>query len=208
MFVENKNFGLHTILNGPMGNNSYIIVKGTDCVVIDPASKVIADEVGRLGLNVKAILLTHAHFDHIKGVDRLKTVDNQVYVHKADNPKCNGGEMMDLLTRFRIEPFDCDVFVEDGEVLDLIGLNIKVIHTPGHSAGSVCYVIDDMIFSGDTLFAGSYGRYDFEDGSIVKLRESIKNKLFALDGNYKVLPGHGADTTLDYERQYNPILWI
>ena len=130
-----------------------------------------------------------------------------VYIHKNDNSKCTGESMADWLKRFRIEPFSCSNFVNDGDILNFDGLEIKVIHTLGHSSGGVCYVIKNIVFSGDTIFLDSYGRYDFEDSSFSDLKNSIMDKLFKLDGDYVVYPGHGDSTTMDYERERNMIIW-
>ena len=105
-----------------------------------------------------------------------------------------------------MEHFTPDVTVSGGETLDVAGIAVKVMHTPGHTAGGVCYIAEDCIFSGDTLFELSYGRTDFPTGSFKELKNSIVNKLFALKGDYKVFPGHGAPTTLQFEREHNPVL--
>lgn len=210
MCVEYNGFKLKVVMNGPLQNNTYLVKIGTKCVIIDPASKLIIKKVEEQGLEPVAILLTHGHFDHIKGVQPFKDINVPVYIHKADADKCTGEDKdaMDLLNRFRIVPFTPDKFVEDGEELDFCGLKIKVIHTPGHSAGGVCYVIDNqVIFSGDTLFLDSYGRYDFRDSSLEALKHSIKEKLFKLEGDYMVYPGHGNSTTLLNEKKGNMILW-
>ena len=104
------------------------------------------------------------------------------------------------------EKFTPDVLLCGGEKLKIAGLDVDVIHTPGHSKGSVCYVVGNKIFVGDTLFFMSFGRTDFYDGNAKDLKNSIVNKLFALKGNYTVLPGHGEPTTLDFERVNNPII--
>lgn len=208
MCVEYDNFSLQKIVNGPLQNNSYLIKIGTKCIVVDPASKILALKVKEQGLTPIAILITHGHFDHIKGVEQFEEYNIPIYIHKADSKKCTGEEQGDLLQRFRVKPFTPTNFVEDGEVLEFEGVKIKVIYTPGHSAGGVCYVVDDKcILSGDTLFADSYGRYDFEDSSFEDLKHSIKEKLFALNGDYPVYPGHGNSTTLLNERKGNMILW-
>ena len=106
----------------------------------------------------------------------------------------------------KVDKFVPDVVVSGAETLDVCGLDVRVIHTPGHTSGGVCYVVGDSIFSGDTLFELSYGRTDFPTGSFKELKNSVVNKLFALKGDYKVYPGHGAPTTLQFEREHNPIL--
>lgn len=207
MYIEFDGFSVKKIVNGGLQNNSYIIKVGDKCIIVDPASKIVKAEVESEGLQVLAVLLTHGHFDHIKGVSPFMQENVPVYIHQLDNPKCTGEVMSDWLKRFRIEPFSCDKFVADNDILSFEGLDIKVIHTPGHSSGGVCYVVKNVIFSGDTLFLGSYGRYDFEDSSYEALKHSIKDKLFGLSGDYVVYPGHGDSTTLDYEREGNMILW-
>ena len=207
MYTEFDGFSVKRIVNGGLQNNSYIIKFDNKCVVIDPASKLINVAVEEEGLQVLAVLLTHGHFDHIKGVQEFLDKKVPVYIHKNDLGKCTGEQMSDWLKRFRITPFVPTNFVQDGEVLNFDGLEIKVIHTPGHSAGGVSYVIKNVIFSGDTLFLDSFGRYDFEDSSFDDLKFSIKEKLFGLQGDYVVYSGHGESTTLAYERERNMILW-
>lgn len=207
MYTEFDGFSVKKIVNGGLQNNSYIVKIGSQCIVIDPASKIVKAEVEKDGLQVLAVLLTHGHFDHIKGVSPFMDEQVPVYIHKSDNPKCTGEVMLDWLKRFRIEPFSCSNFVEDGDILSFNDLQVKVIHTPGHSSGGVSYVIKNVVFSGDTLFLGSYGRYDFEDSSFNDLKNSIVVKLFGLNGDYVVYPGHGDSTTMDYEREGNMILW-
>ena len=152
MYTEFDGFSVRKIVNGGLQNNSYIVKIGTKCIIIDPASKIVKAEVEKDGLQVLAVLLTHGHFDHIKGVSPFIDDNVPIYIHELDNPKCTGEVMADWLKRFRIEPFSCDNFVSDGDVLHFDSLDIKVIHTPGHSSGGVSYVIKNVVFSGDTLF--------------------------------------------------------
>lgn len=207
MYIEYDDYRVQIIKNGPLQNNTFVVIKGDHAVVIDPASKLINEEIIRQGLTVKSVLLTHGHFDHIKGVEPFMNNGARVYIHEFDNLKCNGGVPGNRLTQFRIKPFDATDFIEDEELIELIGLQFTVMHTPGHSGGSVCYILGDIIFSGDTIFEQSYGRYDFEDGSLSQLKYSIIDKVFQLDGDYLILPGHGESTTLVRERKNNMILW-
>ena len=152
------------------------------------------------------MLLTHAHFDHIGAAAALQREGAQIVLHRDDVKLIKSFQNLSVLAGVKVEHFTPDVTVAGGETLDVAGVSVKVIHTPGHTAGSVCYVAGDVIFSGDTLFALSYGRTDFPTGSFAQLKNSVVNKLFALEGDYKVLPGHEGPTTLDYERAHNPIL--
>lgn len=159
------------------------------------------------GVKIKAILVTHGHYDHITGVAALKEKTGaKIYMHDSDIEKiADSMKNFGWLSGVTVVPFDVDVALKGGEVLDLCGIEVRVIHTPGHSEGSVCYVVGDTIFCGDLLFRNSYGRYDNYDGSFEKLKKSAES-LFALEGDYRVLPGHDRETTLDYERKHNPVL--
>lgn len=198
---------IEKIVCGQIGVNTYIIKSGDECIVIDPGDKRIYGYLVEQELKPVAVLLTHGHFDHIAGAINFKNAGVPVYVHVLDKAKCTGEEMGEYLKAYNVEPFEPDVLLNGGEVIELIGYKISVIHTSGHSKGSVCYVIEDTIFSGDTLFAQSYGRYDFYDGNFKELKSSITETLFSLDGDYYVHPGHEGDTTLDEERKVNMILW-
>ena len=156
------------------------------------------------GITLEAVLLTHGHFDHANGCAELQQKGIKIYIHEADAEKLYTYKGMAAFAGVKLNAFKADEFVEDGETLSLMGKKINVLHTPGHSKGSVCYVIDDSVFCGDTLFCGSYGRYDFYDGDLNELKNSAK-KIFSLNGDYKLYPGHGEFSTLDEERKTNPI---
>jgi len=198
-----------------MRTNTYIVVNGSKAFVVDAGGS--ADEIVKIafahGANIEAVLLTHAHFDHIGGVAKLlKTApyDEErnvtVFLHKDDVDKISSYKNMGFAVGAKVEPFTPDVILQGGETLTVAGLTVKVIHTPGHTKGGVCYVVENKIFSGDTLFFNSYGRTDLYDGSFGEIKNSIMNKLFRLNGDYTVLPGHGNKTTLDFERQNNPVI--
>ncbi len=199
---------------GPIETNTYIVSndKTGECVVIDPADspEKIVDRLERNGLKPAAILLTHGHFDHIMAVNALKDrYDIPVYAHRDEawllaNPAA-GLRIHNLESRAVTEYSQ----VKHGDVLNLAGFRWKVIHTPGHSAGSVCYYIEDgkVIFSGDTLFRRSYGRTDLETGSYRDIVSSLKDRLFTIpEDEVRVLPGHGGSTDLGYEKKHNDIL--
>ena len=212
---EPKFFHLYT---GPLEVNTYIVVNGDSGFVVDPGGD--ADEIFAIFKKQKAkldaILLTHAHFDHIGGVAQLVKIASEsegktqstptVFLHREEVEKIGSYKNMGFSMNANPEKFVPDVLLKGGETLDISGLKVKVIHTPGHSKGGVCYVVGNKIFVGDTLFFTSYGRTDFYDGHATDLKNSIVNKLFNLKGNYTLLPGHGEPTTLEFERVNNPII--
>lgn len=195
------------IVNGIVATNSYIVFTDTNCVVIDPATEEVYIRIIKEGLKADAVLLTHGHFDHIGGVNKFMEKSGcEVFISAQDNDKCNGAEMAERLIMANITPFNATSLLSGDEELTFGDIKIKVLSTPGHSKGSVCYIIGDFLFCGDTLFKDGYGRYDFYDGNLMQLKDSIK-KLFALNKDYKVYCGHDEDTTLLYEKKGNPILW-
>ena len=212
---EPKFFHLYT---GPLEVNTYIVVNGDSGFVVDPGGD--ADEIFAIfkkqKAKIDAILLTHAHFDHIGGVAQLVKIASEsegktqstptVFLHREEVEKIGSYKNMGFSMNANPEKFVPDVLLKGGETLDISGLKVKVIHTPGHSKGGVCYVVGNKIFVGDTLFFTSYGRTDFYDGNAKDLKNSIVNKLFNHKGNYTLLPGHGEPTTLEFERVNNPII--
>ena len=192
---------IHTLTLGLYQTNCYIVHNEgeKECIVIDPGyeANTILNRVALLGLNIQAILLTHGHFDHVGAVRQIAAdTDCQVYV--AEKELTLPGAMTDgPLYHTRVYPVE-------GKVTEA-GLEITVLPTPGHTPGSVCLLIADAMFSGDTLFAGSMGRCDFPGSSIFEIRKSLK-KLRNLPGDYRVFPGHAESTTLEYERKTNPYL--
>lgn len=178
-----------------------------EAIIIDPASSPerVADKIVSFGCTPKAILLTHGHGDHIGAVEELKKKYNiKVYAQKEEkdvleNPEINLSYMMgDNIS------FSPDVLLEDGQVSTIAGFKIKTIHTPGHTKGSCCYLFEEygVLFSGDTLFYGSYGRTDFPTGSTSQLMRSIKEKLLVLDPTTVVYSGHGSETTIGDEGKW------
>ena len=188
--------------------NTYLALNGERAFVVDPgadADKILAAAEAE-GAKIEWVLLTHAHFDHIGGVAELQRAGAQVVLHRDDLGIVSSFKNLAFYAGVKVEKFLPDVTVSGGETLDVAGVKVRVIHTPGHTAGGVCYVADDVIFTGDTLFELSYGRTDFPTGSFKELKNSVLNKLFVLPGDYRLLPGHGAPTTLAFERKHNPIL--
>lgn len=197
---------------GLIENNMYLVMdeKSHDAVLIDapqdiPELKKVVDE---LDANVKYILITHGHFDHIMGLNSLKKTLNAPAVICKDDLAIsdNVNEFTRLFGVPDIVPPTYEKFVKDGDVLDVGDMQIKVIQTPGHTEGGVCYLIGENLFSGDTLFKQSVGRTDLLGGNLEKIRHSVKEVLFKLDENIKVFPGHGPITTIAYEKKYNEII--
>ena len=192
---------IHTLTLGLYQTNTYIIHEENSalCCVIDPGftPDVVLDELRRLGLTVEAILLTHCHFDHVGGVKEISAeTDCKVYL-------C--GEDLSLPPMFTAGKLYYTHTYGEGDTLSLAGLTIHVIRTPGHTPGSVCLLIDDTLFSGDTLFAGSCGRTDLPGGNWATIRKSLA-RLASFESNYWVCPGHGESTTLAEEKRYNPYM--
>ena len=160
---------------------------------------------------LKYILLTHGHFDHMIGVERFRNAfGGEVVVHENDEAKLSSADKS-LYSRFEREiPFasaSADITVKDGDSLPFGEYGIEVIHTPGHCEGSVCYKIGEYLFTGDTLFRGSIGRTDFPDSDGNKMLASLK-KLNALEGDYKLYPGHEGTSSLSYEKQTNRYMML
>ncbi len=180
-----------------------------NAAVIDPGGEAgrILDYLESNGLTVKKILLTHGHFDHIGGVKALKdATDAELCIHEADaSMLTDAARNMSAVFGTPYAPVAADRLLRDGDSVALDELCFQVIHTPGHTPGSVSYLTGETLFSGDTLFRESIGRTDFPGGDSHEIMESLK-KLRGLPGDYTVLSGHGEKTTLSWEREHNPYL--
>lgn len=192
--------------------NCYIIYSEStrDGIVVDPGGDVdeILISIRENKLNIKYIILTHGHADHIGGlVDLRESLSASVMIHEEDrellvNGNKNLSSMMAMGT-IEIEP---DVLLEDGDIIEFGDEKVEIIHTPGHTQGGICIKIGDNIITGDTLFAGSIGRTDLLGGDYETIIKSIKDKLLIYSDDVKIFPGHGVPSTIGRERVSNPFL--
>lgn len=201
---------LKIIVTPPIMENCYILHNESKAIVFDPGGsfEIIKKYLEDNELLVEAILLTHGHFDHIMGVAELKEYTKApLYVHKDDLDLIKEGSSHAAM--FGLEAFTSplvDIFVEDGYQLHFKCADIKVIHTPGHSKGGVCYYDekDELLISGDTIFLESIGRTDLPGGDFPTLAKSIKEKIYALPPETVIYPGHGNKTSVGFESEFNP----
>lgn len=202
---------IKTCVLGMVSTDCYIVYDANEAVIIDPADNApyILETCKKLGVKPVAVLLTHGHFDHIGAVEELrKAVSLKIYAGEEEknlleNPSLN------LSTSFGAAVSLCaDQLLKDREKLELLGRTWEVLATPGHTAGSVCYLIETegVLFSGDTLFAESLGRTDFPTGSSAAIISSITETLFELQDDIMAYPGHGEPTTIGHEKEYNPVV--
>ena len=201
-----------TLPTGPLEVNCYIIgcEKTMKAAVIDPGGNAdrILQRLSELKLQTVMIINTHGHFDHIGGNgDLLKATGAELIIHRDDSILLERAGEHAAAFGLRAEPSPAPTRLLNGdETLQLGELTLQVIHTPGHSPGGVCFYVDDYLFVGDTLFAGSIGRTDLPGGHHQLLIAGIKEKLLPLPENTKVYPGHGPMTTIGEEKLHNPFL--
>lgn len=194
------------IKTGIVETNTYFIDnENGECIIIDPGddAKGVFNHLEEYNLKCKYILITHAHFDHCNSALALQQFGAKIYMHKKDYALVKTDD--NLASKFGISfnKFKPDAFVKDEQTLDLIGLHVRVLHTPGHTAGSCCYIVDNVMFSGDTMMRLSRGRTDFPSGSERAMEKSLA-RLASLDKNYTIFPGHYAPTNLEFEKKNNP----
>lgn len=208
-----SDFRMCTMQLGMVQTNCYLVWNDDtrEAFVVDPADRaeVIAMKLRQNGLTLKAILLTHGHFDHMMAVPNLKKMFGvPVYAGEAERPVLlDASANLSLAWGGQAVEFDADHYVKDGEVIEIAGFPITVITTPGHTVGGVCYYLKEegQLFAGDTLFRGSYGRTDLETGNIQALILSIQKKVLVLPPETAVYPGHNAATSIEWERRHNPM---
>lgn len=196
---------------GVCATNCYFLYRenAKEVVFVDPGDRGadIFEALKKKGLQVAAILLTHGHFDHIWGAQKLRELSGaKIYALDAERVVCQDAYVNVSAQAGRKATIDPDEWLTDGQELTLADIALKVIATPGHTIGSCCYYVPEagFLIAGDTLFSGSVGRTDFPTGSMSKLIRSIKEKLFVLPDETKVYPGHGEETSIGEEKQFNP----
>lgn len=198
-----------TYVVGEIYTNCYLVedIDTGKLLVVDPGGKSskLVDQIKNRGGKLEYILLTHAHFDHVSFVHCLQEMFNPIVCCGEYEKELVGDNVkncaMDL--NIKVDDFSVSKYLKDGEVISFGNSLITYMHTPGHTVGSGIYIVDDVIFSGDTVFCGSVGRTDFPTSSMSDMMKSI-NKISNLDGEFKILPGHDRTTTLSYERKHNP----
>ncbi len=197
---------------GPLENNNYLLIdeSSKEAVLIDCTWKNddLTEALNYHGAKLKYILLTHGHFDHILGVNDTKKEHNcRAFVHEDD--KSTMDSVKEFAIKYGLPPAEfqnVDGYMKDNDIFKLGEHEIKVIHTPGHTKGGVCFLVNNRIFTGDTLFRESVGRTDLSGGDFSQIEASIKEKLFTLDENIEVFPGHGPSTTIGWEKEHNQFL--
>ena len=202
----------HVLHLGPLDNNTYVLACTVtrEAAVVDAGfePEAVIEVVRRQGLEVRLLLNTHAHYDHVAGMREVQeAVGGDYWLHPADRP------LLDRLSEqgaaFGFPPARAPETVRDladGQRIPIGGESVEVLHTPGHSPGGVCFLCGDSLWAGDTLFAGSIGRTDLPGGSFAELERSIHTRLFTLGDGVRVYPGHGPATTIGRERLDNPFV--
>ena len=204
---------VETFTDFTFGTNSYLVwEEGKDKAVLVDAglnTELILDFIRKKGLNLEAVLLTHGHPDHLVGAAEIaEATGADVYLNSIE------AKVVEMMPEMILAMLGIDELqtpgefkpLEDGQVLELAGLKIKVLHTPGHSPGSVSFLVEDALFDGDLVFRGSIGRTDFPGGDFGTLIRSVKEKVFVLPTETKVYPGHMGMTTVGWEKRTNPFL--
>jgi hydroxyacylglutathione hydrolase len=201
---------LECLPTGMLNSNCYILGDAGEGAIVDAGvnEREIVDLVNKTGLKINYIILTHPHLDHIYFLDKIKSKTGaKVLIHKADaaaltDSNLNGSRLFGVDYAFE----KADVLLKDGDVVNLGGLKLEIIHTPGHTPGGICIKAGNCIFTGDTLFKMSIGRTDLGNGNYEDIINSIREKLMKLDDDTIVYPGHGEATTIGCEKRHNPFI--
>lgn len=196
---------------GPMEANCYILYNPDkkEGLIIDPGAEGsrLIKFIEQEKISIKYIINTHGHPDHIGANRKVKEYTNApILIHQYDAPMLTrSGSVLSLIFPLESSSPAADTFVKDGDLIECAGMKLKVLHTPGHTPGGISLLLDDSIFTGDTLFSGSVGRFDLPGGSEEVLLNSIK-KILSLDENLIIYPGHGPSTTVGEELRSNPFI--
>ena len=203
---------IKTLVLGEIGTNCYLVCNQDtkECVIIDPADEAdsIEEAVKELAVVPRAVLLTHGHYDHIGAAEKIKKdFDIKIYANELEQEVLSDSyKNLSAVMGSRVMSIEADEALTDGQILELAGFRIRAVSTPGHTKGGMCYLFSleggQVLFSGDTLFQGSVGRYDFPTSDGKALFESIKKKLLCLEDDLLVCPGHGAVTSIGEEKPY------
>lgn len=204
---------IKTFVEGPIDANNYLVIdeESKEAVLIDCSSSraEFIQAIKDSGVNLKQILLTHGHFDHLLGVEGFKeALGVDAYISEDD---MNQVKLMPDMLQMFLGMMGCKTpnmagFIKDGDIIKIGNAAIKAIATPGHTKGGMCYLVGDKLFSGDTLFQGSCGRCDLPEGDFGTIVKSIKDRLFTLPEEIEVFPGHGPETTIAHEKKFNDII--
>lgn len=205
---------IYTFTTGPFQTNSYLIIESDarQGLLIDAGSGLenkIKTKLAEEKSELLYLLNTHGHWDHIADNALIQQATGcKIGIHSADAIRLRDPSVSELSTQFKLKPTDPTIDLQDGLVLSFGSVKFQVIHTPGHTPGGVCFFFPNqkILFSGDTLFAGSIGRTDFPGGDYDTIIRSIKEKILILPDDVQVYPGHGPSTTIGYERSRNPFL--
>lgn len=201
---------IECIPNNLVQSNVYIVYKNKEAVLIDcgcPVDKLL-NTADRLNVCIKHIILTHGHFDHIYFINEVsEKTGAKVHIHEMD-AECLSDSALNGIAYFPVKSNTdfkpADNLLKEGDILECDGLKYQIIHTPGHTKGGICILVDNNVFTGDTLFKGTIGRTDFPGGSFDEIKKSIKDKLYKLPDETIVYPGHDKATTIGYEKRNNP----
>lgn len=208
--VKKGNINICKLVLGSVRTNTYIVYNNDgEGFIVDPAaeSEIIKIKVTELNLTIKAIILTHGHFDHIGAAKQLKEIySTEIYAYDDEKQILESSDN-NLSSVFGAGfTLKADRWLKDNEKINIAGMEILVIHTPGHTIGSACYLVtcngEQVLISGDTLFSGSCGRYDFPTGSYSMIMKSIRDRLLVMNDDLKVYPGHNEETTIGEEKGY------
>lgn len=200
---------LKIISCGKLETNSYVLYDNDSAVVIDAPDGIyrVVSFLKENNLKLKAVLLTHGHFDHTSGAKELKDLGAKIYMHEKDLFKIKEQESMALMLNIKTEEFEVDEIIKEEGKIKIDNFEFEVFETPGHTEGGVVYLIEDKLFSGDTMFRDSFGRVDFFDSDAQKMKSSLE-KLYTFNEEYIVYPGHGDSTTIKREKVNNLVRYV